>query len=38
MNACTLLWSNWRKMHRPDGVPDTVEQVTHGALLILEQE
>jgi hypothetical protein len=24
-------------MHRPDGVPDTVEQVKHGALLILAQ-
>ena len=25
------------EMHRPDGVPDTVEQVKHGALLILAQ-
>jgi len=25
------------EMHRPDGVPDTVEQVRHGALLILAQ-
>jgi len=25
------------EMHRPDGVPDTVEQVKHGALYILEQ-
>ena len=25
------------EMHRPDGVPDTVEQVKHGALLILTQ-
>jgi len=25
------------EMHRPDGVPDTVEQVKHGALLILGQ-
>ena len=25
------------EMHRPDGVPDTVEQVEHGALLILAQ-
>ena len=25
------------QMHRPDGVPDTVEQVKHGALLILAQ-
>ena len=24
-------------MHRPDGVPDTVEQIKHGALLILAQ-
>src|SRR5229473_7366750 len=24
-------------MHRPDGVPDTVQQVKHGALLILAQ-
>ena len=24
-------------MHRPDGVPDTIEQVKHGALLILAQ-
>jgi len=25
------------EMHRPDGVPDTVEQIKHGALLILAQ-
>ncbi|PWT86513.1 MAG: glycoside hydrolase, partial [Acidobacteria bacterium] len=25
------------EMHRPDGVPDTVQQVKHGALLILAQ-
>jgi endoglucanase len=25
------------EMHRPDGVPDTVQQVEHGALLILAQ-
>jgi hypothetical protein len=25
------------EMHRPDGVPDTVQQVQHGALLILAQ-
>ncbi|AXC12582.1 Endoglucanase D precursor [Acidisarcina polymorpha] len=25
------------EMHRPDGVPDTVEQVKHGAVLILAQ-
>jgi endoglucanase len=25
------------EMHRPDGIPDTVEQVKHGALLILAQ-
>jgi hypothetical protein len=25
------------EMHRPDGVPDTVEQVKHGALIILAQ-
>jgi hypothetical protein len=25
------------EMHRPDGVPDTLEQVKHGALLILAQ-
>ena len=25
------------EMHRPDGVPDTVEQVKHGAILILAQ-
>jgi endoglucanase len=25
------------EMHRPDGVPDTVEQVKHGALLLLAQ-
>ncbi len=25
------------EMHRPDGVPDTIEQVKHGALLILAQ-
>jgi hypothetical protein len=25
------------EMHRPDGVPDTVQQVRHGALLILAQ-
>ncbi len=25
------------EMHRPDGVPDTVEQVKHGAMLILAQ-
>ncbi len=25
------------EMHRPDGVPDTVEQVQHGAMLILAQ-
>jgi len=25
------------EMHRPDGVPDTVEQVKHGALLIVAQ-
>jgi endoglucanase len=25
------------QMHRPDGVPDTVQQVKHGALLILAQ-
>ncbi len=25
------------EMHRPDGVPDTVEQVIHGAILILAQ-
>jgi endoglucanase len=25
------------EMHRPDGVPDTVEQVKHGALLVLAQ-
>jgi hypothetical protein len=25
------------EMHRPDGVPDTVEEVKHGALLILAQ-
>ena len=25
------------EMHRPDGVPDTIEQVEHGALLILAQ-
>ena len=25
------------EMHRPDGVPDTVQQVAHGALLILAQ-
>ena len=25
------------EMHRPDGVPDTIEQIKHGALLILAQ-
>jgi endoglucanase len=25
------------EMHRPDGVPDTVEQVKHGAMLVLAQ-
>jgi endoglucanase len=25
------------EMHRPDGVPDTVEQIKHGAMLILAQ-
>ena len=25
------------EMHRPDGVPDTVQQVKHGAMLILAQ-
>jgi endoglucanase len=25
------------EMHRPDGVPDTVEQIKHGAILILAQ-